>query len=169
MSATKKPGLKVLLLSKFIVRSSSRCPKRKVKQAGQFCGCIAFSLLCRQATMDTEAIKNIFDQSKTKLRLAILAGVTRAMRISIKLLGSLSKDAECDGNEKVQKAIGLNQQNTNFGHASSSFIHFFAVVARLRHETESIFPRFVDNGNARQRFPFSFPELRYGPLEFHSS
>ena len=47
--------------------------------------------------------KNIYDQSKTKLRLAILAGVIRAMRISIKLLGSLSKDADCDGNENVKK------------------------------------------------------------------
>ena len=27
----------------------------------------------------------------------------------------------------------------------------------------------MDNENARQRFSFSFPELRYGPLEFHSS
>ena len=52
--------------------------------------------------------KNIYDQSKTKLRLAILAGVARAMRISLKLLGSLSNDADCESNENVQKVIGLD-------------------------------------------------------------
>ena len=40
-----------------------------------------------------------------------------------------------DGNEKGKKAIGLYWQNNNFARASRFFVHFLAVVARLRHET----------------------------------
>ena len=34
-----------------------------------------------------------------------------------------------------KKAIGLNWQENNFASASRFFVHFSAVVARLRHET----------------------------------
>ena len=46
---------------------------------------------------------------------------------------SLSKD-DGDGNENGKKAIGLDWQNNNFARASRFFVHFFAVVARLRRE-----------------------------------
>ena len=39
-----------------------------------------------------------------------------------------------DGNENVKGAIGLDWQNDSFAHASRFFLHFFAVVARLRRE-----------------------------------
>ena len=41
---------------------------------------------------------------------------------------------DVDGNDNVNKAIGLNQQNNNVAHASRFFVHFFAVTARLRRE-----------------------------------
>ena len=44
---------------------------------------------------------------------------------------SLSKD-DGDGNENGKKAIGLDWQKNNFARASRFFVHFFAVVARLR-------------------------------------
>ena len=55
-----------------------RCLKRLVKLAGQVCGCCLVSrcFAVRLTTMDTELIEYIYDQSKTKLCLAILAGVT---------------------------------------------------------------------------------------------
>ena len=49
-------------------------------------------------------------------------------------LASLNND-DGDGNENGQKAIGSNKQNNNFARASRFFVHFFAVVARLRRET----------------------------------
>ena len=42
---------------------------------------------------------------------------------------------EGDGNENSKEAIGLDWQNNNFARASRFFVHFFAVVARLQHET----------------------------------
>ena len=36
---------------------------------------------------------------------------------------------------KRQKAIGLDWHNNNFARASRFFVHFLAVVARLRHES----------------------------------
>ena len=48
--------------------------------------------------------------------------------------GSLSND-DSDGNKNGKKAIGLDWQNNNFTLASLFFVHFFAVVARLRRES----------------------------------
>ena len=44
---------------------------------------------------------------------------------------SLSKD-DGDGNENGKKAIGSDRQKNNFARASRFFMHFLAVVARLR-------------------------------------
>ena len=63
-----------------------------------------------------------------------------------KLVGSLSND-NSDGNEDGKKARGLDWQNNNFVRGSRWFVHFFAVVARLRRETEDV--------NTRQRPSFS--------------
>ena len=49
------------------------------------------------------------------------------------LIGSLSND-DGDGNENGEKAIGLDWQKNNYSRASRFFVHFFAVVARLRRE-----------------------------------
>ena len=49
-------------------------------------------------------------------------------------IASLSND-DGDGKENGQKAIVSNEQNNNFARASPFFVHFFAVVARLRRET----------------------------------
>ena len=46
---------------------------------------------------------------------------------------SLSKD-DGDGNENGKKAIGSDWQNSKFARVSRFFVHFFAVVARLRSE-----------------------------------
>ena len=48
--------------------------------------------------------------------------------------GRLSND-DGGGEEKDKKAIALDWQNKNFARASRFFVHFFAVVARLRRET----------------------------------
>ena len=62
------------------------------------------------------------------------------------LVGSLSND-DGDGNEDGKKAGGLDWQNNNFARAPRRFVYFFAVVARLRRETEDV--------NTRQRPSFS--------------
>ena len=49
------------------------------------------------------------------------------------MLRSLSND-DGDGNANSKKAIGLDWQNNNFARASRYFVHFFAVMARLRRE-----------------------------------
>ena len=78
---------------------------------------------------------------------------------SLRLLGSLSND-DGDGNEDGKKAIGLDWQNNNSARASRFFVHFFAVVARLRRENAYVISsRFVEDGNTKQQFSFSFPEL----------
>ena len=70
----------------------------------------------------------------------MLSGVSRSIRdytnsdtlISPVLAHvSLSKD-DGDGNENGKKAIGLDWQNNKFARASRFFVHFFAVVVRLR-------------------------------------
>ena len=50
------------------------------------------------------------------------------------LLGSLSNN-DGDGNAGGKKAIGLDWQNNISARVSRFFVHFFAVVARLRRET----------------------------------
>ena len=40
-----------------------------------------------------------------------------------------------DGNENGKKAIGSDWQNNNLAPVSRFFVHFLAVVARLRRET----------------------------------
>ena len=49
-------------------------------------------------------------------------------------LESLSND-DGEGNENGKKAIGLDWQNNNFTRASRFFVHFSAVVTRLKLET----------------------------------
>ena len=55
---------------------------------------------------------------------------------------SLSKDdGDGDGNENGKKAIGSDRQKNNLARESRFFVHFFAVVARLReHKTTALFP-----------------------------
>ena len=73
--------------------------------------------------------------------------------------GSLSNE-DGDGNESGNKPIGLDWQNNNFARVSRFFVHFFAVVARLRRENAYVISsRFVEDGNTKQQFSFSFPEL----------
>ena len=59
------------------------------------------------------------------------------MRIPILILGfkGLSSN-NGSGNKNDKKAIGFYQQNNNFACAARFFVHFLAVVVRLRHETE---------------------------------
>ena len=47
--------------------------------------------------------------------------------------GSLSND-DADGNENGKKAIGLISKTTTLHVHHASFVHFFAVVARLQRE-----------------------------------
>ena len=49
-------------------------------------------------------------------------------------LGSL-KNEDRNGDEKRKKAISLDWQNNNFARVSRSFVHFFAVAARLQGES----------------------------------
>ena len=61
---------------------------------------------------------------------------TRDGELTRRLKGSLRKD-DSDGNENREKATGLAWQNNNFARASRFFVyvHFLAVVARLRRES----------------------------------
>ena len=47
----------------------------------------------------------------------------------------VERRSDGDGNENGKKAIGSDWQNNNFAPASRFFVHFLAVVARLRRET----------------------------------
>ena len=49
-------------------------------------------------------------------------------------LGSFSND-DGDGTENGKKAVGLDEQNNNFGRAARFFVHFLAVFARLQRES----------------------------------
>ena len=51
------------------------------------------------------------------------------------ILGRRLSNDDGGGEEKDKKAIALDWQNENFARASRFFVHFFAVVARLRRET----------------------------------
>ena len=42
---------------------------------------------------------------------------------------------DVDDKEKGKKVMGFHQQNNNFARASRYFVHFFAVIAPLRHKT----------------------------------
>ena len=59
---------------------------------------------------------------------------TRDGELARRLKGSFSND-DGDGNENGEKPIGLDWQNNNFARASRFFVHFLAVVARLRRES----------------------------------
>ena len=54
-------------------------------------------------------------------------------RDSCQSLGSLSKD-DGEVNKNGKKTLGLDWQNNNFARASSFFVHFPAVTARLGRE-----------------------------------
>ena len=70
---------------------------------------------------------------------------------------SLSND-DGDGNENGKKVNGLYKQNNNFARASRSFVHFLAVVASLRLETDFLISRarFMELVSKAQEFSFSF-------------
>ena len=51
------------------------------------------------------------------------------------IIGTLKSD-DGDGNEDVKKAIGLITKKNNISRASHFFVHFFAVTAGLRRETD---------------------------------
>ena len=72
-------------------------------------------------------------------------------------LASLSNDDDDhgDGNENRKKAIGLDRQNNNFARASRFFVHFLAVVARLRRETDQ-FHVLSKTGTQNNKFLFLF-------------
>ena len=84
--------------------------------------------------------------------------------LSVTLIGTLRSD-DGDGNENFKKAIGLiDYQNNDFVLASRFFVHFFAVISRLRGVK---MPNFTEEIHKRQRnFP-SLCELGYGSLEFN--
>ena len=84
---------------------------------------------------------------------------------------------------RARVSLALLSLRTNVGllvvynistRASRFFVHFFAVVARPRHETAGshygswncLILHFMEDVNARQRFSYSFLKLRYRPLEF---
>ena len=71
------------------------------------------------------------------------------------LIGSLSNADEDNGNENGKKEIGLDWQNNNFTRASRFFVHFWAVVARLRRESAS-FHVFLRTGTQDDNFLFLF-------------
>ena len=71
-------------------------------------------------------------------------------------IGSLS-NGDGDDIENGTKAIGLDQQNNNFARASRFFVHFLAVVARLRSETNFMSPVYkVGEHNTKIFFFFFF-------------
>ena len=80
-------------------------------------------------------------------------------------LGSLSND-DGDGNEKVKKATGSDWQNNNSARASR--LLYIILPSLHDYDVELPISRFMEDVNTRQRFSFSFCELRYTPLKFNS-
>lgn len=69
------------------------------------------------------------------------------------LIAIVSKD---DG----KKAVGLDWQNNNSALANHAFfVHFVAVVARLSTARNFSISRFMEDGNTRHDFLFSFVKL----------
>ena len=66
-----------------------------------------------------------------------------------------------DANENGKKAIGLDKQNNNFARASRFFVHFLAVIARLRR------PLYGVGNHNTQKFSFPFCKLRYCTFGFN--
>ena len=63
---------------------------------------------------------------------------------------------------------GWDWQKNNFARASHFFVHFLAVVARLRHETSQFYSPALSSGWAlHKNFSFSFSKLRDGPFGFN--
>ena len=56
-------------------------------------------------------------------------------------------------NENGKKAIGLDKQNNNFARAARFFVHFPAVIARLRRESAK-FHVLSRTGTQDNNFPF---------------
>ena len=73
-------------------------------------------------------------------------------RDSYQSLGSLSNDFG-EVNENGKKTLGLDWQNNNFARASSFFVHFFAVTARLGRENAQ-FHDLSRTGTQDNNFPF---------------
>ena len=61
---------------------------------------------------------------------------------------------------KTAKSNRFRLAKQRFARASRFFVHFFAVVARLKLK---LFSRFVEDVSTKQQFSFSFRELRYSP------
>ena len=81
----------------------------------------------------------------------------------ITTIGSLSND-DGDGNENGKKAKRLISKRTLHVH-HVFFVHFSAVVARVRHE---LFTRpLYGVGEHTENFSFSFSKLRYSPFGFN--
>ena len=64
----------------------------------------------------------------------------------------------------AKKTIGLDWQNNNSARASCTFLCHRCRTTSWNY----LISRFVDDVNRRQRLYFSFPQLRYSPLEFNS-
>ena len=64
------------------------------------------------------------------------------------------------------KSNRFNQQNNNFARASSCFVHFFAVTARLRRENACLISQCTqgrtEEVHKRRRTFLSLSELEYG-------
>ena len=75
-------------------------------------------------------------------------------------MGSLSNN-DGDGNKNGKKAIGLDWQNRML------FVHFLAIIARLRHETSNITQPLYGVDKYSTKFSFPFSKLRYGPFGFN--
>ena len=102
------------------------------------------------------ALKNYYRDRKGSVR------TTQTFR-----LGSFISNDHGDGDENDKKPIGLDWQNNNFTGASRFYVHLLAFVARLQRERQCLISRFVEDGNTKQQFSFSFPKLWYNPLEFN--
>ena len=88
---------------------------------------------------------------------------------SLSIIGSLSNDdSDVNENGKKIKAMALDWQNNNFASESHFFVHFFAVIAWLRHENVKfhVFSRMTwTKGNS---FFFLFLNFYSSLWEFNS-
>ena len=75
----------------------------------------------------------------------------------------LGKYDHCDGNENGKKSTGLDWLCTCIT-PFCTFLSRRSTTTTWKYQIS----RFVEDGNTKQQFSFSFPELWYNPLEFNS-
>ena len=132
------------------------------KTAGQVCACFGFSLICYKADYyGYRTDRNIHDQSNTKLRSAILAGVTHVANFD-KITRKLKQRRRLRRQRERQTRNKFRLANNNIVHANIFVsVHFFDMKLCVYFHLLGM--TWMQDNDLRFLF------LNFWTLEFHSS